>query len=104
MKYNYLETQAAKRRFENKDLYVKSLEFQNALKGNGIAWHNIFSDECTEDFCCCEGDGNYHTYFPSYYSVVKQIFAELFERIKHGDQEHQDWLKNKMDRFLKELL
>ena len=28
------------------------------------------------------------------------IFRELFDEIKHGDQEHQDWLENKMNQFL----
>lgn len=30
------------------------------------------------------------------------IFKELFDKIKHGDQEHQDWLWNEMMEFLKE--
>ena len=30
---------------------------------------------------------------------MKEIFRELFEEIKHGDQEHQTWLKNKLDDF-----
>lgn len=104
MAYDYTETKAGQRRFNNTEVYEKSLEFQQVLAKNGIAWHNVFSDECTQDFCCCEGDGEYTTYFPSYYSHTKQIFEELFEKIKHGDKEHQDWLKNEMDRFLKELL
>jgi hypothetical protein len=32
--------------------------------------------------------------------TVKTAFENLFEEIKHGDQEHQDWLKQKMDHFL----
>lgn len=31
---------------------------------------------------------------------LKNIFDQLFEEIKHGDQEHQDWLKKKLDDFL----
>lgn len=73
----------------------------------GIAVHNHFSNECTIDFCCCEGDNlegtNYRHYIPSFRSSAKQLFEELFEEIKHGDQEHQDWLKNKMDEFIKRL-
>lgn len=30
---------------------------------------------------------------------AKFQFKELFEEIKHGDQEHQDWLENKMNEF-----
>lgn len=33
---------------------------------------------------------------------IKDLFNKLFEEIKHGDQEHQDWLKNKINNFLKE--
>ena len=25
----------------------------------------------------------------------------LFERVKHGDQEHQDWLKNEFEEYKK---
>lgn len=35
--------------------------------------------------------------------MIKQIFDELFEQIKHGDKEHQLWLKNKMNDFLQKL-
>src|SRR5690242_4411382 len=30
---------------------------------------------------------------------MKEIFEKLYEEIKHGDQEHQDWLKNKFEEF-----
>ena len=101
MERDYRKTKAGKRRFENKELYKQSLDFQTALAKEGIAWHNVFADECTVDFCCCEGDGKYHTHLPSFYGSAKQLFKELFDDIKHGDQEHQDWLENKLNDFLK---
>lgn len=101
MKYNYLETEEGVRRFKEKEIYSLTLEFQEKLKEHGVAWHNTFSDECTVDFCCCEGDGNYKYYLPSYRSVVKQALQELFEECKHGDQEHQDWLENKFKEYLR---
>jgi hypothetical protein len=27
---------------------------------------------------------------------ITKIFMDLYEEIKHGDQEHQDWLKKKI--------
>jgi hypothetical protein len=38
---------------ENPELYKKTLEFQSMLREQGIAWHNPFADECTQDFACC---------------------------------------------------
>lgn len=102
MQKDYRKTKSGKRRFGNPAIYKKSLEFQKYLKENGIAWHNVFADECTIDFCCCEGDGDYHTHFPSYYASAKVLFKELFDKIKHGDKEHQDWLWNEMQQFLKQ--
>jgi len=29
-------------------------------------------------------------------------FRMLYEQIKHGDQEHQDWLKDKIEYFIKQ--
>lgn len=37
----------------NPEIYQKTLEFQQYLLDNGIAWHNPFSDECTPGFECC---------------------------------------------------
>ncbi len=34
--------------------------------------------------------------------IVKSAFGNLFEEIKHGDADHQKWLKDKMDKFLDE--
>jgi bacterioferritin (cytochrome b1) len=31
---------------------------------------------------------------------IAQILRELFEEIKHGDQEHQDWLRDKIELFI----
>ena len=31
---------------------------------------------------------------------IKPLFDQLFEEIKHGDEEHQNWLKDKIDSFL----
>jgi len=33
----------------------------------------------------------------------ESILSRLYEEVKHGDQEHQDWLKSKFDDFLKRL-
>jgi hypothetical protein len=104
MKHDYRKTKAGQRVSFDSETYRKSLEFQKYLKSKGIAWHNVFANECTIDFCCCVGDGKYTAHFPSYYSSAKQLFDELFEKIKHGDTAHQQWLKNEMDSFLKNEL
>lgn len=31
-----------------------------------------------------------------------QIIRQLYEEIKHGDEEHQNWLKHKIEEFIKE--
>lgn len=67
------------RRFNNPELYQKTVEMQKEFQKNGIAWHNPFSDECTDDFCCCTGQGNYDTYLPSY----RQAFKDHQEYRKH---------------------
>lgn len=100
---DYRYTLSGLRRFNNPDVYQKTLEFQKEMKLLGVAWHNPFSNECTQDFCCCTGDGKYNVYFPSYEEVVKQFCSELFEATKHGDQEHQEWLKNKIELFRKDF-
>jgi hypothetical protein len=102
MEKDYRKTKSGIRRFGDPETYQKSLEFQNFLQSKGIAWHNVFADECTIDFSCCEGDGEYLTHFPSYYASTKQLFEELFEKIKHGDKKHQEWLWNEMQKFLKD--
>ena len=30
---------------------------------------------------------------------IKNLFDKLFKEIEHGDQEHRDWIKNKIDNF-----
>lgn len=60
----------------NPELYKKTLQLQEEFAKNGIAWHNPFSDECTSDFCCCTGLGNYDTYFPSYEQAIKDSNTE----------------------------
>ena len=100
---NYSETMAYVRTKSDPDVYAKSVEFQHYLGEHGIAWHNVFADECVADFNCCTGSENFDTYFPSYLTFLKQIFAELFDAIKHGDQEHQDWLKNELNQFLNDI-
>lgn len=35
---------------------------------------------------------------------VKNLFSKLFQEVKHGDQEHQDWLENKIKDFVKRNL
>ncbi len=37
----------------NPVVYHRSVEFQDYLRAEGIAWHNPISDECTSDFECC---------------------------------------------------
>jgi len=34
---------------------------------------------------------------------VKAHLKALFEEIKHGDQEHQDWLENKIKEYSREI-
>lgn len=34
--------------------------------------------------------------------IVKKAFNDLYDEIKHGDDEHQKWLKDKMEDFLKQ--
>lgn len=111
---DYRETKEGKRRFANKEIYEKTLAFQYEMKKHGVAWHNHFSDECTIDFCCCQGDQmkelkgdngqvypatQYRHYIPSFRTVVKEALNELYEQCKHGDAEHQKWLKDKFDAF-----
>lgn len=33
---------------------------------------------------------------------TKKLFLQLYEEIKHGDEEHQQWLKDKIDKFIEE--
>lgn len=35
---------------------------------------------------------------------LNEMFAQLFEECRHGDQEHQDWLEAKFNEFQKDLL
>lgn len=101
--FDVRDTQSFQRCINNPEVYKKSVEFQNYLYENDIAWHNNVANECTIDFCCCQGDGDFDTNLPSYYSFAKEILEELFQKIKHGDQEHQDWLENEMKKYLDEL-
>lgn len=98
---DYRETDAGKRRFANPEIYQETVKFQDYLKSMGIAWHNPFSNECTIDFACCMGDRDYHTYFPSYGKAVEQFTNELFEHIKHGNDEHKEWLKTEIKVFFR---
>lgn len=68
----------------NLDYHHKNIRTQNALVKllNNL---DRVSIERIENII----DGNY------------QIFDKLFEEIKHGNQEHQDWLKNKIESFVK---
>ena len=56
MKYNYPETKAGRRRFGNSKTYRLTHWLQYTLWFIGIAWHNIYSNECTKDFNCCNDD------------------------------------------------
>jgi bacterioferritin (cytochrome b1) len=31
-----------------------------------------------------------------------EILRKLYEEIKHGDEEHQQWLKDKIEQFIKD--
>lgn len=110
---DYSKSIEGKRRFSNPKIYELTLEFQKNLGKLGVVWHNTFADECTIDFCCCQGDNmeslgedypatNYKHYLPSYREVIKLALEELYEECKHGDKEHQDWLKNKFKSYLKQ--
>ena len=35
---------------------------------------------------------------------LKTVLNQLFEECKHGDQEHQDWLKNKFEEFYNKII
>lgn len=82
---DYRETIEGKRRFANPEIYEKTLQFQEEMRKLGIAWHNHYANECTPDFCCCQGDNlsntNYHTFIPSYRTVAKQAIEELVESL-----------------------
>jgi hemerythrin-like domain-containing protein len=34
---------------------------------------------------------------------MQDVFEDLYERIKHGDQQHQEWLKAEMTKYLNEI-
>jgi len=44
----------------------------------------------------------YRKYPIPFERLCKSYLRELFQEIKHGDQEHQDWLENKIEDFIKE--
>jgi hypothetical protein len=33
-------------------------------------------------------------------TLISGLFNKLYDQIKHGDEEHQAWLKNKIEEFL----
>ena len=116
MKYDVRDSVEFKRSIENKKAYQLSLKYQQDMSKLGIAVHNHFADECTIDFCCCKGDNmpelkgdngqvysktDYKTYLPSYKTAIKQALEELYDKVKHGDLEHQQWLKNEFDNYIK---
>ncbi len=35
--------------------------------------------------------------------IARRFLSNLFQSIKHGDQEHQNWLENKIDDMEEEL-
>lgn len=113
MATDYANTPEGQRRFENPDVYQKTLEFQKEMAANGVAWHNHFADECTIDFCCCKGDNrkelkggngkvypatNYLHHIPSFRTAIKQSFEEYYEEIKHLDKDGK--IKQHMDLFI----
>lgn len=36
-------------------------------------------------------------------NLISPILDSLYEQIKHGDKEHQEWLKNKIEEFKKTI-
>lgn len=36
-------------------------------------------------------------------AVASKVLDDLYEEIKHGDEEHQKWLKDKIEEFKKSL-
>lgn len=48
------------------------------------------------EFYPCKPDIFEMTYQPE----TTNLFLELYEQIKHGDQEHQDWLRDKILKFI----
>ena len=67
-------------------------------------------------FISAKYDNNHDTYMNEYehpikfmkipikYERIEAIFNKLFDHIKHGDEEHQFWLKEEMNRFLEQLI
>lgn len=35
---------------------------------------------------------------------IKVMFRDLFDQIKHGDQEHREWLRDKIKEFVEQQL
>jgi hypothetical protein len=98
---DYRITEEGKRRFDNPEIYEKTLKFQTEMGKLGVAWHNHFANECTADFCCCEGDNmddtSYKHYVPSFRTAIKVALDELYEKVKHLDNQGQ--IKRNFDRF-----
>lgn len=38
-----------------------------------------------------------------YYNFLKNHLDKLYEECKHGDEEHQKWLKDKFENYLKSI-
>ena len=34
--------------------------------------------------------------------AIREILWKMYEEIKHGDEEHQAWLREKIENFIKE--
>lgn len=68
-----------------------------------------------KQFISANWDNNQDTYYNEYgmpekymkipikYERLEKIFDKLFDEIKHGDLEHQEWLKKKIDDFIIKL-
>ena len=52
----------------------------------------------------CKGENRDHIVWVGELDVAipdsKKLILQLYEEIKHGDEEHQKWLKNKIDLFI----
>jgi hypothetical protein len=52
----------------------------------------------------CEGPNREHIEWVGELDVpvpdCAELMRELYERIKHGDQEHMDWLKSEIESFI----
>ena len=64
----------------------------------GMANQRLHPDDDSYD------DVNFETVELKYTKYLKTLFEKLYEETKHGDIEHQEWLRLKIMNFLKNEL